>query len=129
MSLDQEIQAYRADFEEKRLEKPSRCEVCGGTGPLHWHAEYERSLICFEGTIILPIRRVLCATCRATFALLPDFVVKFRRYARSVIGFSMDQLKRMSLNAVADLLMERCGRVVATFTLSLWRRRFVRTPS
>jgi hypothetical protein len=129
MSLDQEIQAYREAFQEKRLPKPPRCEVCGGPGPLHWHAVYERSLICFHETVVLPVHRVLCSACHATFVSLPDFVVKFYRYARPVIRFALDHLKRCSFNAVADLLMDHCGRAVATFTLYLWRRRFARAPT
>ena len=129
MSLDQEIQAYREAFKEKRLPKPSRCEVCGGAGPLHWHAVYERSLICFHETVSLPIRRVLCSVCHKTFASLPDFVVKFHHYAKAVIYFAVRRLNRLSFNAVADILMDLCGRAVATFTLYLWRRRFERSPT
>lgn len=129
MSLDKQIKQYQKAFEEDRLSKPARCLVCGGAGPLHWHAVYQRSLICFHGTVVLPIHRVLCAACHRTFAALPHFILKFHRYARAVILFALRRLKFISFNATADLLMDRTGRVVATFTLFLWRRRFTRSPA
>ena len=129
MSLERQVEAYLKAFEKKRLVKPTRCEVCGGTGPLHWHAVYRRSLIAFHQTVVLPVNRVFCASCRKTFASLPDFIVKFHRYARPVILFALRCLKRLSFNATADLLMDRTSRAVVPFTLFLWRRRFARSPA
>lgn len=129
VSLNQQIKQYQKAFEEDRLPKPDRCQLCGGAGPLHWHAIYKRSLICFHEMVFLPIRRVLCSACRKTFASLPDFVLKFHRYAKAVIHFALRRLTRRSYNAVADLLMDRCHRDVATLTLYLWRRRSVRSPA
>lgn len=128
MSLEDQIEIYLSRFKKKRLTKPVRCATCGQHGPLHWHAIYHRSLITFKGTVTLPIQRILCATCHHTFALVPDFVLKFRRYAKAIIRFALRLLPHRSYNAVADLLMERCHRYVATLTLYFWYRRFVRSP-
>lgn len=128
MSLDRRIAQYKRDLHGGRLPKPARCRLCGGNGPLHWHGVYQRSLITFHHIVVLPIRRVLCTLCRKTYALFPDFVLKYHRYAKTVIRFALRHWPRRSYNAIATLLMDRCHRYVATMTLSLWRRRFVRSP-
>ena len=129
MSLEDQIENYLRRFKKRLLKKPERCAVCGRAGHLHWHAAYHRSLITFQDTLSLPVRRILCGVCRRTFALLPDFVIKYRRYAKAVIRFALHKLFSHFYEAVADLLMEHGGLNLAVQTLYLWRRRLVRSPS
>jgi hypothetical protein len=67
---------------------------------------------------------LFCALCRHTFAFLPDFILKFHRYARGVITNAVRQLKRRTYDAVASWLMEKINRNVATLTLYFWRKKF-----
>ncbi|MBK8576306.1 MAG: hypothetical protein IPN90_11740 [Elusimicrobia bacterium] len=124
MSLDQQIKRYQKAFQEDRLSKPVRCRSCGREGTLHWHAVYRRSLITFNDPVVIPVRRVLCSVCRKTFTILPEFVLKFHRYAKAVVDLALQKRNSLSYDAVADFLMDRCHRCVAVFTLHLWRRRF-----
>lgn len=83
-------------------------------------------MITLARTYILPVKRVLCALCRRTFAHLPAFVEKFHRYARSLIRHVLRRLKAQTYDAVADWFVEQGQRYVAVLTLHFWRRKFVR---
>jgi len=129
MSLQQQVAAYRKAFAKRKLIKPSHCQICARAGTIQWHAVYWRTLITFQEILTIPVRRVSCTACHHTFALLPPFVAKFHRYARPLIRSAVHRLEHLSYNAVADWFMERCQRSIATLTLYLWRRRFVRSPA
>lgn len=85
---------------------------------------YLRSLITLTRTWIIPVKRLYCRLCDHSFALLPSFVVKFHRYARSAITWALRALRRRTFEAVADLFMERGSREVAPLTFYFWRRKF-----
>lgn len=72
----------------------------------------------------LPIRRLFCAFCRHTFALLPSFVVKFHRYARESIRRALRLLGSHTYEAVAGMFAGQVENCIAIMTLHLWRRRF-----
>lgn len=83
-----------------------------------------RTLITLAQTYSLPIKRLLCAFCRRTFALLPVFVQKFHRYAKELIRRALRLLKSRTYEAVADWFVEEGPRYVAVLTLYFWRRKF-----
>lgn len=83
-----------------------------------------RTLITLAQTHSLPIKRLLCAFCRRTFALLPIFVQKFHRYAKELIRRALRLLKSRTYEAVADWFVEEGPRYVAVLTLYFWRRKF-----
>lgn len=124
MSIDEKLKDYLSRFQEKRLRKPQQCAGCRCAGHLRWHGFYRRSLITFTQTTSIPIKRLFCALCRHTFALLPDFILKFHRYAKEVIMRALRQLKGQTYDAVASWLMEKINRNVATLTLYFWRKKF-----
>jgi len=124
---EQVIKEYLSDYENGRLEKPRRCEVCGRESELTWHAKYKRKLICYLGIYEIPIRRLLCPLCKSTFALIPEFIAKYRRYAKSIIVYAVAALKKkISFYAIADNLakaMEAIDRYVDYSTLYRWQTR------
>lgn len=126
-SIDDQVRAYVACVQEGRVAKPACCKLCGQPGRLRWHGTYLRTLITLAQTHILPVKRVLCAFCRHTFAHLPVFVVKFHRYAKGLIRQALRLLKARTYEAVADWFVEQGQRYVAVLTLHFWRRKFVRT--
>ena len=124
---EQVIKEYLSAYEQGKLEKPDRCEVCGRKSELIWHAKYRRKLISFLGIYEIPIRRLLCPLCKNTFALLPDFIAKYRRYAKSIIVYAVAALKKkISFYDLADQLaemMEALDRYVDYSTLYRWQMR------
>ena len=97
---------------------------------MRWHGSYTRGLIALAKTYTVPIRRLLCALCGHTFALLPSFIAKFHRYAKEVIAAALHWLKTHTYEAVADLLsngpLAREDQDLAPLTLYFWRRQFGR---
>lgn len=125
MSVELQIQSYIRSLQERHLRKPRLCKVCLEQKPLRWHGFYERTLITLTKTFTLAVRRILCVRCGQTFGLLPNFIVKFHRYAKEVIRFALQQLKSQTYESVLNLLMERGGHQLASLTLYFWRRKFV----
>ena len=123
-NTEQIIKRYLADFNNKRLKKPECCEVCGRTCKLTWHAKYLRKLITLCGIYHIPIKRLYCPACKHTFALLPEFIEKFHRYAKDVIIFALRNLKKFSYNKVADMLMEKSEICIEILTLYNWKKKF-----
>jgi Domain of unknown function (DUF6431) len=66
--------------------RPSQCPQCRAKDPLKAHGFYTRSIIdtAFDGPI--PIRRYLCAACRRTVSLLPEFALPYLRSSITVIA-------------------------------------------
>ena len=124
MAIEQRVQAYIDQLREGRLAKASHCQRCGKTGHLRWHGSYTRSLIALGKKYSLPIKRLYCTLCEKTFALLPEFVAKWHRYAVEVINFALKALKSMTFGKVAGRLMEEYQHYVAVETLYLWRIKF-----
>lgn len=68
----------------------------------------------------------MCPLCKRTFALIPEFVEKYRRYAKPVIAYAIKALKKLSYYTVADNLagaMEALDRYVDYSTLYRWKLR------
>jgi hypothetical protein len=128
--LETEIDEYSRRFHDKQLPKPTHCQVCKQVGLLQWHGSYVRHLIALAKTYSVPIRRLFCAGCRHTFALLPPFMRKFHRYAAEVITIALRWIQNHPIEKVAEVLtnrfMARQGRNVAPLTLYFWRRTFAK---
>ena len=118
---------YLNDFENKKLKKPCRCEICGRKSNLIWHAQYIREIITLFGIYRLPIKRLMCPLCKHTFAFLPEFVKKFHRYSKDVINFALDKLKKFKYSEVIaklDNLMEKAEIYISNLTLYKWKKKF-----
>jgi hypothetical protein len=125
------IKKYLSDFENKKLRKPCRCEICGKKCNLTWHADYIRKIITLSGIYHLPIKRLMCPLCKHTFALLPEFVKKFRRYAKDVIAFAVEKLKKFYFEEVRDKLDRLLHNLpgepeiyLSISTLYQWKKKF-----
>ena len=118
------IKKYLSDYAKGRIEKPECCEICGKKIKLTWHAEYKRKLITLTGIYEVPIRRLYCHHCKHTFALLPEFIEKFYRYAKDVIFFAVKELKKHTYDHVAGELPNNISLNIAINTLSNWNRKF-----
>jgi len=124
-TIELKIKDYCTRLEEKRIPKPDCCQVCGYAGCLRWRGSYVRSLITMTTNYVLRIKRVFCRVCGYTFGLLPDFVVKFYRYARETILYAVRLLKLHTSETVAGkFIVERKNRCLAILTLYFWRRKF-----
>ena len=68
------------------LHRPTQCPQCRAQHPLKAHGFYTRTIIdtAFDG--LIRIRRYLCAACRRTVSLLPDFALPFLRCSIAVIA-------------------------------------------
>jgi hypothetical protein len=91
---------------------------------LRWHGSYRRSLITLTQTVLIPIKRLFCCFCCHTFAVLPDFILKWHRYAKEVIKGAVRRLKHFTYDAVANWFMEKAQLDVAALTLYFWRKKF-----
>ena len=121
------IKRYLDDFNNKRLKKPEHCEVCGEKCNLWWHDEYIRKLITLCGVYDIPIKRLRCSVCKHTFALIPEFIKKFHRYAKDVITFALRHLKKLTYDKIADIFMNRYSLYISNRTLYNWEKRFCGT--
>ncbi|MFH0809100.1 MAG: DUF6431 domain-containing protein [Pseudomonadota bacterium] len=115
---------YLARVAGNHIPKPGHCQCCGHAGALRWHGSYERSLITLARTYALPIKRLFCTFCGQAFAVLPDFVLKFHRYAKPVILHAVRMLGSHTYETVAGMFMGQAEHPLAILTLHLWHRRF-----
>jgi hypothetical protein len=127
LSEDQ-IADYIARVNAGRLPKPDACRLCHHAGHLRWHGRYQRTLITMTKIYALPIKRLLCTLCHHTFAWLPSFIVKFHRYAKTVIRTALTWLKSRTFHSVAEAIannmVEPKEPALAPLTLYFWRRKF-----
>jgi len=123
-TIERKVKAYLTRLEQRSIPKPSHCQVCGRAHFLRWHGSYVRSLITLGRTYALPIKRLLCVFCGHTFALLPEFVMKFHHYARAAILHAVEMLGSRTYETVAGMFVEQRKRCIAILTLHFWRRKF-----
>lgn len=128
MAIQRKIQTYLRRLQKKSLPKPSVCPNCRASGGLRWHGHYVRQLIAIATTYSLLIQRISCDNCGQTTGLLPDFVLKFHRYAKEVITLALRKLKTHTYESVAELLISLTQRDnLATLTLYFWRKKLAGT--
>jgi transposase-like protein len=104
------------------LKKPEQCELCQQTQCLNWHGFYRRQVITLTGIEYIPIRRVLCKECGKTFAVLPGFILKRRRYGIDVIRFALEGAERTTCEKAAGKLAHTYGLIIDTLTIWLWKK-------
>lgn len=128
-NLESVIKQYLKEVETGQQKKPCRCKVCGSECNLWWHDEYTRKLITLRGIYKIPIKRLYCPLCKHAFALIPDFIKKFYRYAKDVIDFALKELKKLSLNKVACKIAEMLNTeeyetLIGPATVYKWQKKF-----
>lgn len=117
------IQKYLEDFDQGKLKKPNRCELCKGEGCLNWHGKYWRKVMTLSGKCKIPIKRLRCKECGGTFPILPAFVLKYRRYAADVILLVLEEKKNKTYEKIASDLIEKYSLVLDVLTIWLWRKK------
>lgn len=122
--IKQKIDNYLTRLKRRIIFKPKNCQICNHAGKLEWHGSYIRSLITFTQLYYLPIKRIFCAHCNHTFACIPEFVEKFRQYAKGAIRFAVRMLKTQTYEEVANLFTPNKERYIAILTLYHWCRKF-----
>lgn len=105
------------------MKKPEKCELCRQTQCLNWHGFYRRQVITLTGTEYIPIRRVLCKECGRTFAVLPGFILKRRRYGLDVIRFALEEAERTTCEKAAGKLTHTYGLIIDVLTIWLWKKK------
>lgn len=63
----------------------SACPRCGAVGNFTGHGHYFRHLVVIGSCERLRVRRVRCASCGATHAVLPEGVVPYRAYSEAFV--------------------------------------------
>lgn len=97
-----------------------RCPVCGARGCCSPHASYTRWMISIHHGVraeyTLTIKRVMCASCGCTHALLPDVLIPYGSYS---LRFILHVLRAyLNRNCTVAVL---CGRFsIAVSTLYAW---------
>jgi transposase-like protein len=73
------VQQYDAELSDAGRYRPRYCPQCEAKRPLTAHGFYRRTLedIGFDG--VIRVRRYLCASCRRTVSLLPEFALPYLR--------------------------------------------------
>lgn len=118
------------DEKNKIIEKPECCEICGKRTRLSWHAKYHRTIISLCGTYVIPIKRLYCNSCKHTFALIPEFIEKFKHYGRDIIKFVINKLKsgKHAIEEVAgeleQLLPVEISDKFSILTIYNWKKQY-----
>ena len=113
------INQYLKDY--KKQKKPKRCKLCKCEGCLNWHSTYWRHVIALSGKHNIPIRRVKCKECGGTFPLLPNFILKYRRYGVDVILLAVE--KRETHEKIAGDLYHKYDLDIAVLTVRSWKKK------
>jgi hypothetical protein len=127
--IEIELNNYLNKVKNKKQELPEACEICRRGDKLIWWSGYMRNLITFIKTFIdIPIRRVRCNACGHTFCVLPEFIVKFCRYGKDIIVYTIKELKRrVHYEEVVGKIILRCTEQIniSVHTIILWKRKYL----
>lgn len=127
MSIELELNKYLSDIHNNKLSLPEACQRCHKKEHLIWWSRYSRKLIAFAKIFTdIPIKRVRCCACGATFCSLPDFIIKFCRYGKDIIVFALRELKKFTYEKAAEKLFLRLSAniEIAVRTLFLWKKKY-----
>jgi len=73
------------ELQKKFHPESGRCAKCGAGGHLEWHCSYPRNLVVYEDGKVkdhdVDIDRVICNSCGATSAVIPDILVPRKIYS------------------------------------------------
>jgi len=80
------VQQYLDQLADPDEHRPAHCPQCQAKHPLTAHGFYTRTIIdaAFDG--LIRVRRYLCATCRRTVSLLPEFALPYLRSSVTAIA-------------------------------------------
>ena len=77
------IPEYQENFKDLQLEKPEKCRC--GCVKFHKWGKYERDVVEENKDYRVPIKRICCVKCRATYSYLPSFCVSKTSYSANFI--------------------------------------------
>ena len=125
--IKEKINRYNESCKNNNIRKPARCIFCKNYNCLRWWSWYERKVITLFAEVTFSIKRVCCHVCKKTFCCLPDFLIKYYRYAKDVIAYALHQLKEYGYNEIANMLSQlsedRCI-LISIQTLMKWNKLF-----
>lgn len=127
MSIEDDLNKYLSDLHKNKLPLPEACQKCHKKEHLIWWSKYRRRLITFTKIFTdIPIKRVRCRACGATFCSLPDFIIKFCRYGKDIIVFALRKIKELTYEKAVEKLLSRLSAdiEIATRTLFLWKKKY-----
>lgn len=80
------VPQYLEQLADPDRHRPAHCPQCQAKQPLTAHGFYTRTIIdtAFDGSI--RVRRYLCAACRRTVSLLPEFALPYLRSSVTAIA-------------------------------------------
>jgi hypothetical protein len=80
------VPQYLEQLADPDQHRPAHCPQCQAKQPLTAHGFYTRTIIdtAFDGSI--RVRRYLCAACRRTVSLLPEFALPYLRFSVTAIA-------------------------------------------
>jgi hypothetical protein len=102
-SIQQYVEQVETRQEGERC-RPSWCPQCESKQPLVCHGFYARTVEDQAEGFVIRVRRYLCAACRRTVSLLPEFVLPYLRFTiRTMALFLKARLReRQTLTAAAE---------------------------
>ncbi len=130
MSIERELNKYLSDLHNNKLPLPEACQRCHKREHLIWWSKYRRRLITFAKVFTdIPIKRVRCHACGATFCSLPDFIIKFCHYGKDIIVFALRKLKKLTYEKAVEKLLSQLNAdiEIAARTLFSWKRKYSST--
>jgi hypothetical protein len=98
------IQQYLEQISDPDLCRPDHCPLCEAQQALIARGFYSRTLVDLEFDGSIRVRRFLCAICRRTVSLLPEFALPYLRFSISIISLFLVArlIEGRTLNAAAE---------------------------
>lgn len=117
-----EIEQYLADYTNNKISKPDRCKSCKNRNCLNWHCKYYRkNVITLGGKYSkFPIRCVRCKICGVVFAVIPIFLIKYYRFSKYVIKYTLNKIEKMTYEDTFEILYCIFDINVTISTLQKW---------
>lgn len=80
-----DVHHYVSQFPALPFPVPKTCPLCAASGCLNRHGNYFRRVCDQTQAVPIPVRRLLCSSCRHTISLLPSFCLPHRHYGTSAV--------------------------------------------
>lgn len=84
-SIQEYMERVESEEEGDRC-RPARCPQCESKQRLACHGFYVRTVEDLATEFVIRVRRYLCAACRRTTSLLPEFILPYLRFTIDTIG-------------------------------------------
>jgi hypothetical protein len=97
------IQEYLKQITDPDLCRPDHCPLCEAQHALIARGFYNRTLVDLDFDGSIRVRRFLCAICRRTVSLLPEFALPYLQFSISIISLFLEArlLEGRTLKAAA----------------------------